>query len=201
MFHRSMFTLIVIATFAFTSLAAAQTYEIDPAHTSIVFRCTHGGISHIYGFFTDVKGKVVSNATDVSKSSFEATINVDSINTGVKKRDDHLKTADFFSVAEFPDITFKSTKVEKAEPVELEKGKPALPTFRVTGDLTMHGVTKPVTLLVHKLGESEFPKGSSRVGYVTQLDVKRSEFGMVNMIGPVSDDIHLDISFEAVNIQ
>lgn len=202
MFRRSTFALAAVALSTFAAIASAQTYEIDPAHTSIVFRSTHAGISHIYGFFNDVKGKVVSDASDPTKSSFEATINVNSINTGVKKRDEHLKTAEFFSVKEFPEITFKSTKVEKlSEPapadVQAAEGQ-SIESFLVTGDLTMHGVTKPITLKVYKLGETEFPTGTARVGYVTKLGVKRSEYGMTNMIGLVSDDIYLDISFEAI---
>lgn len=120
----------------FPALAHATTWELDPSHSSIGFSVRHMMATTVKGQFEKVRGTVELDEKDITKSTVEVTIEVASINTNDAKRDGHLKSPDFFDVAKFPTATFKSTKVQKA-------GKNKL---KVTGDLTLHGITKPVVL-------------------------------------------------------
>src|SRR5450759_3562282 len=120
------------------ALARASTWDIDPAHTSIEFSVRHMMVSTVKGQFEKLKGTLELDDKDVTKSTVEVTIDVGSVNTHEAKRDGHLKSPDFFDTAKFPASTFKSTKVQKA-------GKNKL---KVTGNLSLHGVTKPVVLEV-----------------------------------------------------
>jgi polyisoprenoid-binding protein YceI len=120
------------------TLAHATTWELDPSHTSIEFSVRHMMATTVKGQFEKVKGTLELDDKDITKSTVEVTIDVASVNTHEQKRDGHLKSPDFFDVAKFPTATFKSTKVQKA-------GKNKL---KVTGDLTLHGITKPVVLEV-----------------------------------------------------
>jgi polyisoprenoid-binding protein YceI len=122
---------------AIPATASAGTWDIDPAHSTIEFSVKHMMVSTVKGQFEKVKGAIELDDKDVTKSTVEVTIDVASVNTHEPKRDGHLKSPDFFDVAKFPTATFKSTKVQKA-------GK----KLKVTGDLTLHGVTKPVVLEV-----------------------------------------------------
>ena len=169
-----------------TSAALADNYKIDPAHTSVVFHIRHMGISNVAGMFTETGGTFVVDS-DPAKMAFNAEIKVDSIFTGQQARDKHLKSPDFFNAKQFQTITFKSTKIEAAGD-----------GYDVTGDLTLHGVTKPVTLHLVKGGEAELPKGTHRFGFTSDLTVKRTDFGMTNMVGMVGDEVKLEISFEGV---
>jgi polyisoprenoid-binding protein YceI len=166
---------------------AADKYEIDPEHTSVSFKISHLGISLVHGRFNEVAGTAVVDADDPAKSSFTLTIPVRSIDTKVKKRDDHLRSADFFDVEKHPDLVFKSTRVKRTE-----KG------LEVTGEVTLHGVTKPLTFELTGGKTGEFPPGTHRVGYTTAFVLKRSEFGMKTMLGPVGDEVHVEIGLEAI---
>ncbi|OJW22594.1 MAG: hypothetical protein BGO49_01015 [Planctomycetales bacterium 71-10] len=170
-----------------TSLAAraADDYAIDPAHTSVVFKSNHGGFASSYGMFDEVSGKFTIDPKSIESSKFELTIKVDSIDTGDAKRDGHLKSPDFFNAKQFPTITFKSTSVAKHEG-----------GLKVVGDLTLHGVTKPVTLMLTGGKVGEFPPGVARTGYDTSIAIKRSDFGMDKMIPAVGDEVGVLISFE-----
>lgn len=119
-------------------LAGASTWDIDPAHSNIEFSVRHLMVSTVKGHFQKVSGVVELDEKNIAASSVEVTIDAASVDTREPKRDGHLKSPDFFDVAKYPAITFKSTKVEKAGGHKL----------KVTGDLTMHGVTKPVVLMV-----------------------------------------------------
>lgn len=126
---------VVAAAFAFSSMAFAADYDIDSSHTSATFSVKHLMVTNVKGHFEKVSGTVSLDDKDLTKSKVNLTIDPSTINTREPKRDEHLKSPDFFDVAKFKEITFKSTKIEKAG-----EG------FKVTGDLTMHGVTKSVTL-------------------------------------------------------
>ncbi len=160
-------TLAVLSALSFGSLAHASTWEIDPAHTSAGFKVRHLMIANVKGEFTGVTGKLNLDDKDILKSSVEVSMDVASVNTGNSKRDEHLKTADFFDAAKFPKLTFKSTKVEK----QGDK-------LAVTGDLTLHGVTKPVTLQVEFTSEVKDPWGNTRRGATATGKVNRKEFGL-----------------------
>jgi polyisoprenoid-binding protein YceI len=165
---------------------AADTFKIDPVHSSVVFSVTHFG-TNFYGRFNDVKGTVVFDQADPSKSSVDLTIPVESVDTKNEKRDQHLKNADFFNAKQFPVMTFKSTKVEGSGD-----------TYKVTGDLTLHGVTKPLTLEIKKGGEAKGMEGEIRGGGETKFAIKRSDYGMNFMQGPLGDEINIVVSLEGV---
>lgn len=162
--------------------ALAQEYNIDAAHTSVSFKISHLGLSMTHGRFNTVSGSFTIAA---EKSKFALTIATESVDTGNQQRDDHLRGPDFFSAKEFPTIKFQSTGV-----------KPTKEGLEVKGDLTLHGKTKPVMFKLEGGKTAEFPKGVQRTGYSTQFTLKRSEFGMENMLQAIGDEVVVDISFE-----
>jgi polyisoprenoid-binding protein YceI len=153
----------------------------------VSFKVEHMGLSWTHGRFNDIAGEFRVDADNPSASRFELTVKTESLDTANKKRDEHLASPDFFNCKQFPVISFKSTAV-KAVDGGLE----------VTGDLTLHGETRPVTVLLTGGKSAEFPPGVVRKGYTTHLKIKRSEFGMDKMIPAAGDEVHLDISFEGV---
>jgi polyisoprenoid-binding protein YceI len=163
----------------------ADTYAIDPMHTAAVFKISHLGLSWVYGRFNDVNGAFALDPANPANASFTLTIKTDSIDSGNAKRDGHLKSPDFFNSRQFPVISFKSTSV-----------KPVAGGYDVTGDLTMHGVTKAITLALRGGKMAEFPKGVQRTGFTTDLELRRTEFGMDRMVGPVGDEVIIAVSFE-----
>jgi polyisoprenoid-binding protein YceI len=165
--------------------AAADDYAIDAAHSGVTFQISHLGLSWIHGRFNDFSGDFTIDSSDPSKSSFTLNIKPESVDTNNSKRDDHLKAPDFFNVKQFPALTFASTAV-----------KPVEGGYEVTGDLTMHGETKPVTFTLKGGRSAEFPKGVQRTGYSTQLVVKRSDFGVGKPMPALGDEVYVAISFE-----
>ncbi|HEX2596306.1 MAG TPA: YceI family protein [Luteimonas sp.] len=172
-----------------TAVAAPVRYDLDPNHTRIDFSWTHFGFSHPMGRFDRFDGDFRFDPADPTKSSVTVTIPVSSIDTGVAKLDAHLQTADFFDVANYPTATFKSTRVERAG----EHG------LKVTGDLTLHGVTRPVVLdvVINKIGPHPMA-GRAAAGFDATTTIKRSDFGISNYVPNVSDEIRLSISTEAM---
>lgn len=166
---------------------AADNYQADPAHTSVTFKIQHLGISWVQGRFDELAGACTIDPSDPGKSTFEMTIKTASVDTNVAKRDEHLRTADFFDVKQFPEMTFKSTAVKKVDA-----------GLEVTGDLALHGVTKAVTFTLVGGKKAEFPKGVQRVGFVAELTLKRSDYGMATMIPDVGDEVRIFISGEAM---
>jgi polyisoprenoid-binding protein YceI len=161
---------LVVLAFAFGAPAfAAESYKVDPVHSSAIFRIKHANTSYFAGRFNAPDGSFVLDEADPSKSSFNIVLSVDKVDTANEKRDAHLKSPDFFDVAKYPTITFKSTKVAKA-------GKDK---FKVTGDLTMHGVTKPVVLDVTSPSKTiKDPWGNTKRGAKATTVLKRRDFGL-----------------------
>jgi polyisoprenoid-binding protein YceI len=143
------------------------TYNFDKAHTFIGFKVRHMGLIEVPGFFRDFQGAITYDANDVSKSSVNFTAKATSVDTGVAGRDNHLRTADFFEVEKYPDITFKSTRIEK-------KGK----GWMVTGDLTMKDVTKQVSFPFDILGFIRGQTGGARMGVMAETTVNRQEYNV-----------------------
>jgi len=166
---------------------AADTYTVDSNHTFANFAWLHFGYSHHRGKFTDTKGTVTIDTAKKSGSA-DVTIQVASIDTGVPKLDTHLKSGDFFDAEKYPTITFKSSKFT------FEGDKLA----SVSGDLTVHGVTKPVTLKVSHFLCQPHPMMKVPVcGADAETQIKRSDFGMGAYVPAVSDEIDLTIEIEA----
>ncbi len=178
------------------ALGQAATWNIDGSHTRTGFSVKHLVISDVKGEFGTTEGKALIDEKDLAKSSVEVTIEAASVDTRDPKRDAHLKSADFFDVAKFPTITFKSTKVEA--------GKDGALT--ITGDLTMHGVTKPVTLEGSLTPIIKDPWGLERRGasFTGKLDRKAwgITWGKMTDVGAVvGDEVKLDIQAEIVKEQ
>jgi polyisoprenoid-binding protein YceI len=188
---KTTFAAVVICLFASEAAFSADTFVIDPEHTSVVFGASHMGFSYVYGRFNKVSGGYVLEPDNPEGSQFELSIDAASVDTNNQKRDDHLRSPDFFNVKQFPEVSFQSTgvKVEKGE-----KG----PVYNITGDLTIHGVTRQVTLPLQKLGEGPGMGGETRSGFLCLSSLKRSEFGMTNMIPGIGDEVSITISFEGV---
>jgi polyisoprenoid-binding protein YceI len=167
------------------SIVSAQEYTLDASHAAVSFRISHLGLSWTVGRFNDVAGDFTIDREDPSKSSFRLTIKTAGLDTGNAKRDEHLKSPDFFNVKQFPAITFQSTSVQ-----------PTKNGYEVTGDLSLHGETKSVKLTLVGGRTAEFPKGVQRTGFSTEAVVKRSEFGMDKFAEAVGDDVQVFVSFE-----
>ncbi|MGH7149285.1 MAG: YceI family protein [Planctomycetota bacterium] len=165
---------------------AAKTYKIDSVHSSALFRILHNNASYFYGRFTDISGTVVYDEANPAGSSVEVTIQADSVATGNGKRDEHLKSPDFFNAGEFPVLSFKSKGVKKGS----GKGE-----FEVTGDLTIHGVTKPLTTKVVHTGTGQ-GRGGEVAGFETTFTIKRTDFDMKHMVGPLGEEVQVTISLE-----
>ena len=179
-----------LLTLALAATASAAPYEVDPVHSTVLFKIQHLGTSWVYGRFNDFTGAIEVDAAKPEAYSLSFEVKVESIDTANAKRDQHLKSPDFFNAKEFPVIAFKSTKVTAS-------GKDAAD---VTGDLTLHGVTKPVTAKVVKVGEGKHPKsGAEMAGFEATFVIKRSDFGMSNMVGPAGagDEVFLTVAVEA----
>lgn len=167
---RLLASITTIIALSLPALASAATWNIDPEHSNIGFKVRHLMISNVRGNFEKLTGVVDVNEKDITKSKVQVSIDTASINTNVQKRDDHLRSADFFDVAKFPTMTFVSKKITKAG-----SGK-----LKVTGDLTLHGITREVVLDVDgPTAESKDPWGNIRSGAVATTTINRKDFGLV----------------------
>lgn len=183
--------LAAVLGFAFAGAAAAAplTYKIDPNHTDVVAGWSHFGFSHPVAHFGKVDGTITYDPAKPAASSVQVTIPLDGLNSHVPDFDEHLKSADFFDAAKYPTITFKSTKVEAAGEKKL----------KVTGDLTVHGVTKPAVLdvSINKIGEQPMAKRAA-AGFDASTTLKRSDFGLGKYAPNVSDEVSIRITTEAL---
>lgn len=166
--HPFVLSLATAIAFAVPGTALASEYTIDPAHSNAMFSVKHMMVTTVRGEFEKVTGTLNLNEKDISKSTVNATIDASTIDTDEKKRDDHLRSPDFFDVQKYPTITFKSTKVQKA------KGG-----LKVTGDLTIRDVTRPVVLEVEPLSKPmKDPMGNIKLGTTATTTIKREDFGL-----------------------
>ncbi len=187
MLHRCLLAALFATVPTF---ASADTYTLDPNHTQVQFTWNHYGFTDLVGQFGKIEGTLEFNAADPTQSSVTATIAMASVNSNVQKLDEKLQSSDYFDVAKFPIATFKSTKVEKtATPDHL----------KVTGALTLHGVTKPVTLdvTVTKVGQHPLRKAAA-AGFEATTTLKRSDFGITTYLPMAADEVKIRIAAEAV---
>lgn len=179
------FIAAVAAASLVSSAFAADTYKIDPVHSGVIFAAHHAGAGWTPGRFNEVGGSFTID-DDLSRSTFSAEIPIDSVDTNNDKRNAHLKSPDWFNSKQYPTITFKSTAVEKIDDTHL----------KVTGDLTLHGVTKSISFPLELTGTGEFPAGTKRYGVRAMFKVTMSDFGIKGMPGAVGDEIEMGVMFE-----
>jgi polyisoprenoid-binding protein YceI len=192
----SRLTLVatLVAILAVPSPAAVTTWQIDPAHTAAGFSVKHMMISTVRGQFKGVTGTVNWDDQDISKSSVDVAIDANTVDTGEPKRDADLKSANFFDVAHYPTITFKSAKIEKISAAKM----------KVTGDLTIRGITKPVALDVEgPSGAIKDPYGNTRVALNATTTINRMDYGVkwnakLDAGVVVGDDVNINIDLEMI---
>lgn len=189
---RKTIYLACLAVIMQLSAFAQTTWNADKAHSKLAFTVTHLGISDVSGLFKDFDVKVVSNKADFSDAVFELTVKTNSIDTEVEMRDNHLRSADFFNVEKFPTITYKSTSISTT-------GKNQ---YKLTGDLTMHGVTKPVSMtLVYRGSVVNQMNKANTAGFQLTGTIKRSDFGIgTKFPAPmISDEVYIKADGEFVS--
>lgn len=178
--------LLSLAAAASSLTAQETTYNVDPVHSYVFVRAIHFGAGQNYARFNKVSGSVVFNEADSSKSSVNIEVQAESVDTANAKRDEHLKSPDFLNAKQFPTITFKSTKVEKK----------ADKLFAVTGDFTLRGQTKSITTEFRVIGFGKGPDGTALAGGEVMFKLKRSDFGVTFMVGPISDEVEVLVAIE-----
>ncbi len=190
--------IAVCLTLALPALSSATTWNIDPDHSNVGFKVRHLMISNVSGRFEKYSGTVDIDDKNITKSKVQVSIDTNSINTNVQKRDEHLRSADFFDVAKYPTMTFVSKKVAKAGGNKL----------KVTGDLTLHGITRSVVLDVEgPTKESKDPWGNIRKGATATTKINRSDYGLVWNAAletggvVVGDEITINLEIEMIKSQ
>jgi len=185
LFAASLLSVLLLAS---STRVWATDYAIDESHTSLTFKVSHLGLSWTHGRFDDVTGNFEFDESKPEDAAFKLVTKIDSIDTNNKKRDDHLRSPDFFNAKQFPALTFASKTVKAV------KGG-----WEVTGDLTMHGVTKPVKFVLAGGKTAELPPGTKRIGFSTDFTLKRSDFGIDKALEMIGDEVHIAISFEGTS--
>lgn len=180
---------IALAALAFTGTASAAVYKIDPNHTDVIASWSHFGFSNPIAHFGQVDGFIAYDPANVSTSKVEVTIPLSGLNSHVPNFDDHLRSDDFFNAAKFPNITFKSTSVKQAGENKLS----------VTGNLTIKGITKPVTLdvRINKIGVQPMARREA-AGFEATTAIMRSDFDLGKYAPNVSDEVKLSFTVEAI---
>lgn len=164
-----MVTILMLASLCLPAWAGAATYTVDQNHTNVAFQVRHL-FTKVKGRFDKFNGKIIFDPSAPGKVKVEGTIDAASINTNVAKRDDHLRSKDFFNVEKFPQITFVSNGA-----TDIDR---SANTGKLEGQLTIHGITKPVVLDVVFLGAGEDPWGNKRAGFSARMTISRKEFGL-----------------------
>lgn len=187
-------TLAVLALLlGLSGSAGAEKFEVDSAHSSITFTVTHLQFSEVEGRFNDFTGDIDWNAKDPSKGQVNFTVQAKSVDTGNAKRDEHLRSDDFFNVAKYPTLTFKSTKIKKVSDGKVE----------IIGDLTMHGTTKEITVPVRVKGPRDLQgDGELSMAFQTRFEINRIDYGMGagwkgGSDNVVSHEVFVEIKVEA----
>jgi polyisoprenoid-binding protein YceI len=190
-FQKLMFAAVVASSALGleSTSRGAEPYTVDPVHSSVHFRVKHMDTSFAYGRFNDLAGQFALNDSDPSQSRFDFQVKTASIDTANANRDQHLKGNDFFNAVQYPTIAFRSKSVSKTAP----------DTYQANGDLTLHGVTRPLTVTIKKTGSGHDMQKRPIVGFETKFTIKRSEFKMGNMVGPIGDEVGVMVSVEGVH--
>lgn len=193
----SLKTLVVTSLIAALGFVSAADFVSDPAHTFAVWRATHADVSYTFGTFDEFTANLTYDAAAPEESAIEFTILTESVDSGMDlpdtegdgaARDGHLRSPDFFDVAQFPTIDFVSTGVTAIDDTNLE----------VTGNLTVHGVTNEITIEVEKTGEGQNQNGDNLVGFYSEFMIDRTDYGMNNLLQAAGPEVLMMISFEGV---
>jgi polyisoprenoid-binding protein YceI len=167
-------------------VATGARYQVDPVHSTVIFKIKHLGVSYFYGRFNGPTASFSFDPDDPAASSFEIVLKAENVDTGAKGRDDHLKSPDFFNAKQFPRISFKSTRVRGSRD-----------KLRVTGDLSMHGVTRPITLDMQYVGTGTHPRSGKKIaGFDASFTLKRSDFEIDYMLQGLGDEVTLMVGLE-----
>ncbi|GAB7024831.1 YceI family protein [Geotalea toluenoxydans] len=195
---KAIASITAIIALALPLVASASTWNIDPDHSNVGFKVRHLMVSNVKGSFDKYTGKIELDDKDITRSRVIVAIDTNTVNTNVQKRDEHLRSADFFDVAKYPTMTFASKKIAKA-------GKDKL---KMTGDLTLHGITRPVVLTVEGLSkESKDPWGNIRRGATATTKINRKDFGLVWNAAletggvTVGDEVTITLEIELIKAQ
>jgi len=194
--NRKLWALVTLAMLTAPVWGAAETYTIDPVHSSVDFTVRYMMLSNVRGSFNTFEGTIVYDPEDITKSSVNVTIKVASIDTANEKRDEHLRNPDFFDAATYPDITFKSTQVAK-------KGD----GYVATGTLTMRGVAKTVSIPFDIVGKMKDMQGKTRLGVQGRVKLNRMDYGVswsraLDAGGVVvGEEVTVDLDIQGVQVK
>jgi polyisoprenoid-binding protein YceI len=182
--------VVLALSFAFSSAVKADALQTDPVHSFVVFDVHHLGAGYVYGTFGGPTGTINFDPSDLTKTTFDLSVETGSIDTRNKMRDNDLKGPDFFDAKQFSTLTFKSTSVTKTGDN----------TMSVTGDLTVRGVTKSITVPMEMTGQGKGMKGETRTGFRADFKIDRNDFGMAADPEPViGNEIHIVVALEAIS--
>jgi polyisoprenoid-binding protein YceI len=186
---KKFFPIFALCLLAFTTIPSGK-WTLDNSHSRLGFVLNHMGIAELQGDFRSVSATITSKGTDFTDAIIELTAQTSSINTGFQMRDDHLKTADYFDAEKFPELTFKSASVKKMKNSDRE--------YEVIGKLTLHGITKDVTLKAMHTGSSKTKSGSDLAGFKVTGVIKRSDFNIGSSLpaSVASDEVQLNADIE-----
>ena len=182
----------------------ADSYAVDPVHSFVLFEVKHFGLGHVYGRFDKISGSFTYDAADPAKIGLDLSVDTATVDTNNPDRDRHLKSPDFFNVQQFPLATFKTTGVKPRMVSATDAALSPVDAFKVaggyelTGDFTLNGVTKAITLPVIVIGTGKGPKGEARIGGEAKFMIKRSDYGIKWGPDALGDEVELTIAIEGV---
>lgn len=188
--HKPIRQIIIAALLSLTTvpMALAETFKLDPAHSFVQFSISHLGFSMLQGRFNTLEGEFSYDEKNPANASIQMTVQVGSIDSNHAERDKHLRSKDFFNVSKYPTSTFKSTRFR-----ELGDNKAIL-----EGELTLMGVTKPISVDIEFIGAGNDPWGGYRRGYVGKTTLTRSDFGMDYNLGPAAETVDMLFVVEGI---
>ncbi len=185
--HRSFAGGLIAALLLAVSAAQAADFKVDPAHSFVRFKIQHLGYSWLLGGFNDVKGGFSYDSADPKAARIDLTIQTASVDTNHAERDKDIRSERFLNVKKYPTATFKGAKFT-----------PNGTGGKLEGELTLHGVTKPIVIAVEKIGEGPDPWGGYRAGFLGSTSLTRSDFGMTQSLGPKSESMRFELSIEGI---
>lgn len=185
----SLLSVVILGLIASAgSIARADSYNVDPVHSTTIFRIHHFNAGYVYGFIAGPTGTFTYDPNDASTLAFTVSASLDNLDTSNSRRDDDLKGPDWFNAKQFPTLDFKSTSATKTGDN----------TYSVTGDLTIHGVTKSITVTMTMTGSGQGMQGETRTGFETTFTIQRADFDMAAMPGGVGPDVRIIVALEGI---